>query len=113
MRDWISDLIIFSAGIAGGILFTQVKPYFRRARANRTAMVAARTRILADMKDRHNEEILSEAFRTADAIRGELGKSLQALRKTLAAALDPAPQSGAHREPIPLSDPIQPDRSKP
>ena len=111
MRDWISDLIVFSAGIAGGILITQVKPYFLRARANRTAMVAARARILADMKDRHNEEILSEAFRTADAIRGELGKSLQALRKTLAAALDPAPQTGKGHEPIALNDPIHPERS--
>lgn len=112
MRDWISDLIVFSAGIAGGILITQIKPYFHKARAKRTAMVAARARILADMKDRHNEEILSEAFRTADAIRGELAKSLQTLRKTLAAAVDPAPQAPTHREPIALNDPIQPDRSK-
>ena len=112
MRDWISDLIIFSAGIAGGILITQLKPYLNKARANRTAMVAARTRILADMKDRHNEEILSEAFRTADAIRGELAKSLQTLRKTLAAAIDPAPQASPRRETNSLNDPMQPDQSK-
>lgn len=97
MRDWISDLIIFSAGIVGGILITQLKPYFHSARAKRTALVAARTRILADMKERHHEEILDEAFRTTEAIRGELAKSLQTLRKTLTATLDPAPGSGAGR----------------
>ena len=111
MRDWISDLIIFSAGIAGGILINQVRPYFRSGRAERTAMVTARARILADMKDRHNEEILSEAFRTADAIRGELAKSLQTLRKTLAAAIDPAPQGGTGHKPIALNDSIHPKRS--
>jgi len=111
MRDWISDLLIFSAGVAGGYLISQIKPYFRAGRAERTAMVAARARILADMKDRHNEEILSEAFRTADAIRGELAKSLQTLRKTLAAAIEPAPQPGARDETIRLNDPLQPERS--
>ena len=85
MRDWISDLLLFSAGIAGGYLITNIKPYFRATKQQRIAMVAARTRILADVKERHEEEILHEALRTTEAIRGELNKSLQTLRKTLAA----------------------------
>ena len=31
MRDWISDLLIFSAGIAGGILIAHLKPYLQSA----------------------------------------------------------------------------------
>ena len=38
MRDWISDLLIFSAGIAGGILISYVKPYLQSARIKRTEM---------------------------------------------------------------------------
>ena len=29
MRDWISDLLIFSAGITGGILIAHLKPYLQ------------------------------------------------------------------------------------
>jgi len=113
MRDWISDLLIFSAGVTGGILIAHLKPYLQSARIKRTEMVAARTRILADLKERHNEEILHEAFRTTEAIRGELTKSLQTLRKTVTTVLDPVtqPGSGESGPTIQLSDPIQPDRS--
>ena len=83
MEDWISDLLIFCAGIAGGVLITSVKPFFSAAKIRRTQMVAARARMLADLKEKHDEEILDQAFRTAEAIRGELDHSLDTLRKTL------------------------------
>jgi hypothetical protein len=113
MRDWISDLLIFSAGIACGILIAHLKPYLRTARMKRTEMVAARARILADLKERHNEEILHEAFRTTEAIRGELAKSLQTLRKTVTTVLNPVtePRGGESGPTIQLTDPIQPNRS--
>jgi|SRR6266550_2832499 len=113
MRDWISDLLLFSAGIAGGYLITNIKPYFRATKQQRIAMVAARTRILADVKDRHEEEILHEALRTTEAIRGELNKSLQTLRKTLIAVLDPVTeQPGAQQESvIHVSKPVEPNQS--
>ena len=57
MRDWISDLLIFSAGITGGILISKLEPYFRAAKKPRTKMIAARARILADIKEKHDEEI--------------------------------------------------------
>jgi len=105
MRDWISDLLIFSAGITGGILIAHLKPYLQR-----TEM---RARILADLKERHNEEILQEAFRTTEAIRGELAKSLQTLRNTVTTALDPItePHDNESGPTIQHSDPIESHRS--
>jgi hypothetical protein len=83
MDDWVSDLLIFSAGVAGGILLSSIKPYLSAAKNRRTQLVAARTRMLAVLKEKHEEEILDEAFRTTEAIKGELDKSLDTLRKTL------------------------------
>ena len=113
MRDWISDLLLFSAGITGGILISSLVPYFRAAKKQRTEMVAARTRILADIKEKHEEEILHEAFRTTEAIRSELNKSAQMLRKTLLTVLEPADgQPGADSHPsMPLSEIVEPNRS--
>ncbi len=92
MEDWISDLLIFCAGIAGGILITNITPLLTAAKTRRTRLVAARQRMLADIKEKHDEEILDQAFRTAEAIRGELDQSLDTLRKTLDAVL---PLTGA------------------
>ena len=98
MRDWISDLLIFSAGITGGILISKLEPSSRSAKKQRTEMVATRARILADIKEKHDEEILHEAFRTTEAIRRELTKSAQLLRKTLLTVKEPAadPNNGEH-----------------
>ena len=110
MRDWISDLLIFSAGITGGILIAHLKPYLQSAGIKRTE---TRARILADLKERRNEEILQEAFRTTEAIRGELAKSLQTLRNTVTTALDPItePYDDESGPTIQHSDPIEPHRS--
>lgn len=88
MRDWISDLLIFSAGIAGGILIVTVKPFLLDAKKKRTEMAAARARILANIKEKHEKEILHQAFQTAEAIRGELDRSALLLRKTLLTVVD-------------------------
>jgi hypothetical protein len=113
MRDWISDLLIFSAGITGGVLIAMIKPIVSAAKRRRTELVAARTRILADMKQQHDKEILREAFRTTDEIRGELDKSLQTLRKTLTTTLEPASDqhNGQHKTVIELTEPTKPKRS--
>jgi hypothetical protein len=108
MDDWISDLLIFSAGIAGGVLLTSIKPFLAASRNRRTAMAAARARMLADLKERHDEEILDQAFRTTEAIKGELDKSLDTLRKTLSAVMPtesmPEPQQG--KSIVQLTDPV-------
>jgi hypothetical protein len=112
MRDWISDLLIFSAGITGGILISKLEPHFR-AKKQRTEIVAARTRILADIKEKHDEEILHEAFRTTEAIRSELDKSAQLLRKTLLTVKEPAndQNNGEHQPLVQLSRVVEPNRS--
>lgn len=112
MRHWISDLLIFSAGITGGILISKLEPYFR-AKNQRTEMVAARARILADIKEKHDEEILHEAFRTTEAIRSELDKSAQLLRKTLLTVKEPANghNNGEHQPSVQLSRVVESNRS--
>lgn len=112
MRDWISDLLIFSAGIAGGILISKLEPYFRAAKKQRTEIVATRARILADIKEKHDEEILHEAFRTTEAIRSELDKSAQLLRKTLLTVKEPAAVPNNGDQPLlQLSRIVEPNRS--
>ncbi|MGH7797856.1 MAG: hypothetical protein ACREQ2_23590 [Candidatus Binatia bacterium] len=108
MGDWISDVLLFSAGIAGGVLITSIVPSLRADKRHRTKLVNARERILADIKEQHDKEILLEAFRTAEDIRGELDKSLQTLRKTLTTVLDPITDQSKHRG-VRLSKPIEPN----
>ena len=111
MDDWISDLLIFCAGIAGGVLIASIKPYLSAAKTRRTQMVAARARMLADLKEKHDEEILEQAFRTTEAIKGELDKSLDTLRKTLNAVLpvNGAPETQPARPVVQLAEPVKPN----
>ena len=95
MRDWISDLLIFFAGVAGGVLITTIKPLVSAAKQHRAEMVAQRARILASIKEKHDEEILHKAFETTDAIRSELHSSLQTLRNRLTTVLDPSNEPSA------------------
>jgi hypothetical protein len=89
MGDWISDLLIFSAGVTGGILVSIIVSCLRANKQERAG--AARTRVLTDMKEQHDQEILDAAFRTAEDIKGELQKSAVTLRKALLATVDPVP----------------------
>lgn len=110
MDDWISDLLIFCAGVAGGILLASLKPYFSLAKKRRTELVAARARMLADLKEKHDEEILDQAFRTTEAIRGELDKSLETLRKSLSAVSlsEAEPHNHEARSVVQLTEPVKP-----
>jgi hypothetical protein len=110
MDNWISDLLIFCAGIAAGVLITTVRPLLSVAKRRRSEMVAARARMLADIKEKHEEEILDEAFRAAQEIRGELDKSMETLRKTLNAVLPAGSQPANYqdRPGIQLSEPVKP-----
>ena len=98
MGDWISDVLIFSAGIAGGILISMITSSLRAAKQRHTERVAMRARILADMKEQHNEEILHAAFRITEDIRGELSESLQRLHRTVTTVLDPVTQAASGTE---------------
>jgi len=102
MRDWISDLLIFSAGIAGGILVTTIRPIVSAAKQRRAEM-------LVRMKEKHDEEILHKAFETTEAIQSELSRSLQTLRNTLMTVVDPIdePSDKPHGRIAPLSKRIK------
>jgi len=106
MSKWISDLLIFSAGIAGGMLISHLPPYFTSTKKKRAQ--------LADIKEKHDEEILNQALRTTEAIRGELDKSLEALRKALDATLVTVGNGAQthHGKPgAQLSEPVKTDES--
>lgn len=89
MGDWISDVLIFSAGVAGGVLISEIKSILRAKKRRDLESIAMRSRILSDMKKHHDQEILHAAFRTTEDIKSELNKSLQTLRKTVTTVLDP------------------------
>jgi hypothetical protein len=91
MDDWISDLLIFSAGVTGGILVSIIVSFLRTNQRQRTDLAATRTRILADIKEQHEQEMLHAAVRTAEDIRGELHQSALTLQKALLAARAPMP----------------------
>src|SRR5687767_1212560 len=89
LGDWISDALIFSAGIAGGVLVSEITSIFRGNKRRRTEVVSMRARVLSDLKEHHDREILHAAFRTTEDIKSELNKSLQTLCKTVTTVLDP------------------------
>jgi hypothetical protein len=89
MSDWTAYVVTFSAGVAAGVLLRSIVPILRAKERRRTALVAARERILANLKEQHDKEILHAALQTTEDIRGELNKSLQTLRKTVTTLLEP------------------------
>ncbi|HKY09467.1 MAG TPA: hypothetical protein VJQ55_14545 [Candidatus Binatia bacterium] len=89
MGDWISDVLIFSAGVAGGILISELTSIARSRWGREAKLMAMRSRILSDMREQHDREILNAAFRTTEDIKSELNKSLQTLCKTVTTVLDP------------------------
>jgi hypothetical protein len=109
MEDWISDLLIFAAGVAGGVLLCSIQPFLAASKSRRTEMAEARARMLADLKEKHEEEILDQALRTTEAIKGELDKSLDTLRKTLIAVMPTggAPEAQQGRSVVQLTEPAK------
>lgn len=112
MDSWISHSLVFAGGIVVGIGLMALRPYWSAAKKRRTELVTARRRILAGIKEKHEEEILDEAFRTTEAIKGELDRSLQTLRRTLNATMIPVIAEPPPPKPIiQLSNPVKPVRS--
>jgi hypothetical protein len=112
MENWTNCSLAFAAGIGVGIAVAALKPYIFAAKKRRTELVAARSRILAGIKEKHQEEILDEAFRTTEAIKGELDKSLQTLQRTLSAAMIPTPpESPQHEDIVEISHSVKSGQS--
>jgi hypothetical protein len=80
MDQWMVWISLFTAGAAVGALVTSSLPRLRQPKKRRTDLVQARSRILAGVKEKHDQEILREIFQAKEALSGELSKSLRVLR---------------------------------
>lgn len=89
MNSWISDLLIFLAGLSGGVLICLLAPLLFPGKERRTKMLQVRRRVLADIKQKHDEEILDEALQTTEAIRSELERSRVRLEQIMATVTEP------------------------
>ena len=83
MENWLFETLIFGAGIASGVLFAMICLRVSAANKRRRDLSAVRRRILAGIKETHDQEILNEAFRATEALRSELFKSLHRLRASM------------------------------
>ncbi|MGH7825307.1 MAG: hypothetical protein ACREQ7_09045 [Candidatus Binatia bacterium] len=79
MATLISWILAFIAGIVVGSLTTALLPRLRGKKKRRAELVNARERILVGIKQQHERDIRREIFQTAEAIRGELNRSLRRL----------------------------------
>ena len=89
MENWLFETLIFGAGIASGVLFAMICLRVSAANKRRRDLSAVRRRILAGIKQTHDQEILNEAFRATEALRSELFKSLHRLRASMNVVLGP------------------------
>jgi hypothetical protein len=83
MQNWLSEALIFVAGLASGILLAAIWLRVSAANKRRRDLSTVRRRILAGIKESHDQEILDEAFRATEALRSELFKSLYRLRASM------------------------------
>jgi hypothetical protein len=68
----------FITGVAAGSLATSVLTQLK-GRKNTPELIDVRQRILAGVKQQHEQDIRREIFQTTEALRGELKKSLHRL----------------------------------
>jgi hypothetical protein len=83
MQTWLSEALIFLGGVATGILLATIWLRASAANKRRRDLSTVRRRILAGIKQTHDQEILNEAFRATEALRSELFKSLYRLRASM------------------------------
>lgn len=98
MQPWLSVALIFLAGIGSGILIATIWIRFSAAKKRRHDLTTVRRRILAGIRERHEEEILHEAFRATDDLRTELFKNLHRLRASMNVMKGPVPQQWDEQE---------------
>lgn len=65
--------------MAVGALITFLLPRLNSAKKRRTELINARQRILVGIKEKHEQDLRREIFQTAEALRGELNRSLRRL----------------------------------
>jgi hypothetical protein len=79
MTNLVPWIVAFTAGVVVGSFTTALLPRLKSSRERTTGLGHARKRILAGVKAQHEEDIRREIFQTAEALRGELNKSLSRL----------------------------------
>ena len=70
---------VFIAGTATGYFIAMFLAHLGIAKKERTEKVIVRSRILADIKQQHEQEVLQQIFKTVDAIHTDTENSLSRL----------------------------------
>jgi hypothetical protein len=83
MQNWLSEVLIFVAGSFTGIALVLIGWRLSAVNKRRRDLSGVRRRILAGIKQSHDQEVLDEAFRATEALRNELFKSLLRLRNSM------------------------------
>ena len=83
MQNWLPEILIFVSGLAVGICLAVLWLRVSTANKRRRDLTSVRRRVLAGIKESHDQEILDEAFRATEALRSELFKSLYRLRDSM------------------------------
>jgi len=89
MRNLVAWFLAFTAGVTVGALGAWLLPRFNHGRKRRSEMLHARERILAGIREQHDQDIRREIFQTAEALRGELNRSLRRLLNLTERVLGP------------------------
>lgn len=83
MQNSLYESLIFVSGLASGIFLAVLWLRLFAANKRRHDLTGVRRRVLAGIKESHDQEILDEAFRATEALRSELFKSLYRLRDSM------------------------------
>lgn len=76
-------ITIFVAGTTVGYFIATLLEHFRLAKRDRTEKVIVRSRIIAGIRQQHEQEVLQQIFQTVDAIHTDTEKSLSHLRNSI------------------------------
>lgn len=110
MANFISWILIFVAGMAVGALITFFLFRLKGGKQRRTELVNARERILAGVKQQHEQDIRREIFQTAEALRGELNSSLRRLLTSTARLLGQVHEDSNGKKDPQETNPLDPGR---
>ncbi len=83
MENLLFWVPVFLAGIVVGVLSAPLLQRVWPVKNPRAELVTARTRILAGIKEKHEQEILREVFQVAETLDGEIKQSLHSVVEKL------------------------------
>ncbi len=74
---------VFIAGIALGVLVVFLLEYLRPGNRHYTDQLKARSRIIARVKQEHEEDVMRQIFQTVERINSDTGESVNRLADRL------------------------------